>query len=70
MKKIFLSVFALCFFGMSTFAQLIDEKNVTVTMDLQPVLQLNMTTPDQVDFTFDNIPSYFSGIIKYGRYCS
>ncbi|PKP22819.1 MAG: hypothetical protein CVU05_02245 [Bacteroidetes bacterium HGW-Bacteroidetes-21] len=52
------------FSGLS-FGQLIDEKNVTVTMDLQPVLQLHMTTPDQVDFVFDDIREYYSGIIKY-----
>lgn len=48
------------------YAQLIDEKNVTVTMDLQPVLQLQMTTPDQISFTFDEIQEYAGGIIKYG----
>jgi hypothetical protein len=47
-------------------AQIQDEQNVTITMDLQPVLQLNMNTPDQVDFTFDNIASYMGGEIKYG----
>jgi len=48
-----------------TFGQLIDEKNVTVTMELQPVLQLNMTTPDQIEFVFDDIKDYYGGIIKY-----
>jgi hypothetical protein len=65
MKKsfgLFVGMFLLSGF---TFGQLIDEKNVTVTMDLQPVLQLNMTTPDQVDFTFDEIKDYYGGIIKY-----
>ena len=52
-------------FTISSFAQLIDEKNVTVTMDLQPILQLNMSTPDQVDFVFDEIPEYYAGITKY-----
>lgn len=50
----------------SSFGQLVDEKNVTVTMDLQPVLQLSMQGPDQFDFTFDNINSYYAGITKYG----
>ncbi|GAB4455325.1 MAG: hypothetical protein OHK0036_19030 [Bacteroidia bacterium] len=49
-----------------SYAQLIDEKNVTVTMDLQPVLQLSMTTPDQIEFVFDEIREYYGGIIKYG----
>ncbi|MCX8143077.1 MAG: hypothetical protein N3F62_02340 [Bacteroidia bacterium] len=49
-----------------SYAQLVDEKNVTVTMDLQPVLQLNMTTPDQIAFVFDEIREYYGGILKYG----
>ena len=52
-------------FSTFSFAQLIDEKNVTVTMDLQPILQLNMTTSDQIDFIFDDIRDYYGGIIKY-----
>ncbi len=63
-KSVFLMAGMLLLSGL-TFGQLIDEKNVTVTMDLQPVLQLNMTTPDQVDFTFDEIKDYYGGIIKY-----
>jgi len=47
-------------------AQLIDEKDVTITMDLQPVLQLDMTTPDQIEFVFDEISEYYAGITKYG----
>jgi hypothetical protein len=35
-------------------------------MDLQPILQLNMTTADQVNFVFDDIASYYGGIIRYG----
>jgi len=64
MKKLFLSFAFLGMIGLS-FGQLIDEKNVTVTMDLQPVLQLHMTTPDQVEFVFDDIREYYAGIIKY-----
>jgi hypothetical protein len=47
-------------------AQLQDEKNVTITMDLQPILQLNMNTSDQVNFVFDDIADYYGGITKYG----
>lgn len=50
----------------SAFAQLNDEKNVTITMDLQPILQLKMEGPEQLDFTFDEINEYYSGITKYG----
>ena len=37
------------------FAQLQDEKSVTITMDLQPILQLDMETADQIEFVFDDI---------------
>lgn len=46
-------------------AQLIDEKDVTVTMDLQPVLQLDMTTSNQIEFVFDDITEYYAGITQY-----
>ena len=65
MKKLLLIISILGLFSTFSFAQLIDEKNVTVTMDLQPILQLNMTTSDQVDFIFDDIRDYYGGIIKY-----
>ncbi len=67
MKKIFYLLVAVLFFGATSLrAQLIDEKDVTITMDLQPVLQLDMTTPDQIEFVFDNINEYFAGITHYG----
>jgi hypothetical protein len=50
----------------AAFAQLQEEKNVTITMDLQPILQLKMEGPDQLDFTFDEINEYYAGIVKYG----
>jgi len=65
MKKVFGLMVGMFLLSGLTFGQLIDEKNVTVTMDLQPVLQLHMTTPDQIDFTFDEIKDYYGGIIKY-----
>ncbi|MFT6165428.1 MAG: hypothetical protein ACJAV5_000323 [Vicingaceae bacterium] len=66
MKKITFIVSALLLLGASTVkAQLIDEKDVSVTLDLQPVLQLEMTTPDQIEFVFDNINEYYAGITKY-----
>lgn len=69
MKK--LAICAAAFLGLTmmsnkTFAQLQDEKNVVITMDLQPILQLDMTTPDQIDFVFDDISDYYGGITKYG----
>ena len=48
------------------FAQLQDEKSVSITMDLQPILQLDMETADQIEFVFDDIKDYYAGITKYG----
>jgi hypothetical protein len=69
MKKLIFTATAVLGLGLFTsnsYAQLRDEKNVTITMDLQPILQLDMTTPDQIDFVFSNINDYYGGIIKYG----
>ena len=52
--------------GTSSFAQIQDEDNVTITMELVPILQLNMNTPDQVNFVFDEISEYLGGITQYG----
>jgi hypothetical protein len=68
MKKIIMSCAVIAALATTTnsFAQLQDEQNVTVTMDLQPILQLNMKGPSNLDFTFTTIPQYIGGIIKYG----
>lgn len=65
MKKIGTLVVAAVGMTFAANAQLIDEKDVTVTMDLQPVLQLDMSTPNQLDFVFDEINEYYSGITQY-----
>jgi hypothetical protein len=46
-------------------AQLSAQEYVAVTMDLQGILQLNMTTDPQVDFVFNTIQKYQVGITKY-----
>ncbi len=46
-------------------AQLSDEEYSYVTMDLQGVLDLTMTSDAQVDFTFSTIEEYQRGIVKY-----
>jgi len=46
-------------------AQLVDEKDVSITLDMQPVLELEMTTPNQVEFVFDDITDYQAGITRY-----
>lgn len=68
MKKLIMSCAVIAAVSITTqsFAQFQDEKNVTITMDLQPILQLNMSGPDNLDFTFSTIPQYTGGIVKYG----
>lgn len=61
--KLFIAAAALI--GTAANAQLIDEKDVSITLDLQPVLQLEMTTPDQIQFVFDDINEYQAGITQY-----
>ncbi len=53
------------FSATNSFAQLSDQEYVAVTMDLQGILQLNMTTDPQVDFVFNTIQKYQVGITKY-----
>ena len=68
MKKKVLSLLAsgLLIVSFAGNAQLIDAKNVTITMDLQPILQLDMSTSSQLDFVFDEIDDYYAGITQYG----
>lgn len=68
MKKIMKSAALVCAVAMAgtSFAQLQDEQNVTITMDLQPILQLKMEGPSELNFTFDEINKYYAGITKYG----
>jgi len=47
-------------------AQLIGQQTVTATMDLRPVLQLDISTRNQIEFVFDNIDEYYAGITQYG----
>jgi type II secretory pathway pseudopilin PulG len=65
-KKLLVALSMLGLTSTVAFGQLQDQKDVTFTMDLQPILQLNMTTPSQIDFTFDDINSYYAGITRYG----
>ena len=68
MKKVILSVavVAAFFTANNAKAQLVDEQNVTVTMDLQPILQLGMNGASNIDFVFDQISEYVGGITQYG----
>jgi len=64
-SKLLLTTLALVGLMGTANAQLIDEKDVTVTLDLQPVLQLDMTTANQIEFVFDDINEYYAGITNY-----
>src|SRR5688572_18714792 len=64
-KKLSLLAIALAFFAMPSFAQLSDEEYTYVTMDLQGILDLKMSTDPQVDFVFNTIQEYQNGITKY-----
>lgn len=52
-------------FSIQSKAQLSQQEYVAVTMDLQGILELNMTTEPQVDFVFNTIQKYQVGITKY-----
>ena len=62
--KLFIA--AAVFAGTSVSAQLVEEKDIAITMDLQPVLQLDMDTPTQIEFVFDDVNDYVGGITQYG----
>ena len=47
-------------------AQVSGEKNVTIGLDLQPILKLDITSGDNLEFTFDKVSSYAGGIVRYG----
>ena len=50
-----LSTVVLIGFASTASAQLIDQKDVSINLDMQPVLQLDMTTPNQIEFVFDDV---------------
>lgn len=66
MKKIVSLIFAGALIFGSVNAQILSEQNVTINVDLQPVLQLNLEGPTQHDFNFTEIRDYYGGITKYG----
>ena len=41
-----------------------ERESVTVTLDLKPILQLEMSSQDQIDFVFDKEKQYHDGIVK------
>src|SRR5688572_14927916 len=64
MKKTIIA--ALCVIAsFSGFAQLADEEYAYITLDLQGILTLTMTTNPQIDFVFTSINEYQNGITRY-----
>jgi len=64
-KQLLALAIAILLFAVPTFAQLSDEEYSYVTMDLQGILDLTMTTDPQVDFVFKSIQQYQNGITKF-----
>lgn len=64
-KTLLMTAIAGVFSVGQTKAQLSDQEYVAVTMDLQGILELTMTTEPQVDFVFNTIQKYQVGITKY-----
>lgn len=66
MKKVFLLLLlALALFAKESRAQLSDDEYAYVTLDLQGILTLTMTTNPQIDFVFSSINEYQNGIVRY-----
>ncbi|MEP7264010.1 MAG: hypothetical protein ABI772_05920 [Bacteroidota bacterium] len=65
MRKKLLAIVAFAAFATQSKAQLSDEEYAYVTMDLQGILNLTMTTDPTVNFVFKTIPEYQQGIIKF-----
>ena len=58
MKKIASLLFAGTLIFSSVNAQILSEQNVTINVDLQPVLQLSLEGPTQHDFNFTEVIIY------------
>ena len=65
MKKGLLLLTVLAAFTFQSKAQLSDEEYAYVTMDLQGILNLTMTTDPTVNFVFKTIPDYQQGVMKF-----
>ena len=65
MKKKLLLLMTLAAFTFQSKAQLSDEEYAYVTMDLQGILNLTMTSDPTVNFVFKTIPDYQNGLMKF-----
>ena len=64
-KGLLLLTTVLAAFTFQSKAQLSDEEYAYVTMDLQGILNLTMTTDPTVNFVFKTIPDYQQGVMKF-----
>ncbi len=48
-----------------SYAQISDEEYAYITLDLQGILTIKMTTDPQIDFSFASIQEYQNGITRY-----
>jgi hypothetical protein len=65
MKNVSKLVASLFFIGFVTAsAQKNSETDVGIVLDMRPVLQLDMTTDDQISFVFNNKQDFANGITK------
>lgn len=64
MKTIFkfLAITALVSAVSFTNAQKSNQQGVSIGMDLQPILQIDMTAPEMINFVFDEKSKYYKGI--------
>ena len=60
----FLVMFALISATSLIQAQKSDTQGVTIGMDLAPILQVEMTSPEIISFVFDEKSKYYKGIVK------
>ncbi|MFY9310763.1 MAG: hypothetical protein WAQ28_17080 [Bacteroidia bacterium] len=48
------------------FSQTLEEKNTIIAMDFHPVLQLYISGSEDINFEFNEISEYQTGIVRYG----
>ena len=66
MKNVVKLVASVLFFGIITMgnAQQSRQGGVGITLEMKPILQLDITTPEQINFVFNNKEAYAKGITK------
>ena len=66
MKTFFKFMLAISLFTFASIgnAQKLQQESVSISLDLKPILQLEMISPDQINFIFDQENQYRNGIVK------